>query len=133
MGSSRPAWGGGEVKFDDMNDALAYASASFDQHVLKESPFRKYLEWSYETPTTFAILAREALERLKPCRRGRWVRNELGRIKMEQKQPTYVNDLPDVGAVWVYYESAGGGSGRELIKLSVEERGGEFVLEARRW
>jgi hypothetical protein len=86
-----------------------------------------------EPDTTVGLLAQEALERLKPCRRGRWVRNELGRIKMEPKPTKYMGDLPDVAAVWVYYESTGGGRGRELVKLSVEEREGEFVLEARRW
>jgi len=120
--------------FDDMNDALKKIySAALDQSVQNQTPFRKSLEWSDEPPTTIKILAQEALERLKPCQRGRWVRDELGMIKMEPKPTKYMGDLPDVAAVWVYYESAGGGSGRELIKISVEERGGEFVLEARRW
>lgn len=83
--------------------------------------------------TTLMLLAQQAVKMLKPAPRCRWIRDEEGRIKMDPKPGKYMGDLPEVAGVWVYYEARGGGSGKELIRLGVEEEGGEFVLRAKRW
>jgi hypothetical protein len=123
------------MRFDDITKTLkkVYPPGAFDKMIAYESPFRSALFDPAEPPSTIAVLAQVALERMRPCGRGRWVRDEDGRIKIEPKPGQYMGDMPDVAAVWVYYESSGGGRGKELIKLSVEEENGEFVLRGRRW
>lgn len=111
-------------KFEDFTEAL--------EEVYR--PFRKFYRGFNipvePPPTTITLLAQQAVERLKPSPRCRWIRDEEGRIKMDPKPAKYMGDL---AGVWVHYESARRGSGRELIRLGVEEEEGEFVLRARRW
>lgn len=125
------------MTFKDINETLkhVYSRRHFDVAAQQTAPFGRFISSLNvgETQSTILLLAQEAVEKLKPSPRCRWKRDAEGRIQMDQKPAKYMGDAPELSGVWVHYESARGGNGRELIRLYVVEEQGEFVLRARRW